>query len=209
MMHLGKRKMKFKVGIIGMGKVGSTIANSMVYLKPVTHIFVADIDKVKIRTEIEELKSVDLLINRYNKEIAIKPYQFIGKESDIIFIACGQARKSSKVVENEIYRKNNKIISDIIKKTGTTSNIYIVTNPSERLARDFNVNELGSRLTQIRKNGHLKNGSWILDRKGYTNWGIAAESYMVVRRAVTLKRRINYFKRRNYADSNINNENIG
>ena len=53
--------------------------------------------------------------------------------------------------------------------------ILLCTNPVERLSKEFGTTPIGTRLDMARLMTDRHDGSWIIEKKGYTNWGCATE----------------------------------
>ncbi|KKL99934.1 hypothetical protein LCGC14_1809470 [marine sediment metagenome] len=167
-----------KIGIIGVGNVGVSIAYTMFFKKGITEIRLNDINKDKALGEAEDLRQAagimrsSIIINAVRKKYLI--------HCDYIFICCGKARQSSSEEMNGLYKDNARLLKKVIKDL-PRDKIYIITNPVERLAKLFKVKYLGKILDETRYLMKAKDGGWIVDKKGNTRWGVAMEAWRVVK----------------------------
>jgi malate/lactate dehydrogenase len=163
-----------KVGIIGMGRVGSSIAAFLMFHPKVNEIYINDINVPKCQAEYEDLmKSAAILNYKVKIKVILDSSFYEFQECDYLFICAGYPRLNSKESMKKLYEKNLGIIDDIVSRLPPAfanpefgKRVYIATNPWEMFALIFKVK--------------AHSGPWILDRKGYTNWGIAAEAYKVI-----------------------------
>ena len=93
-----------KIGIIGIGKVGSALAFALLFHPKVTEIHLVDEIERKLRGEYEDLDTANLLLEA-GKTIKLSNLLEI-KECDIIFIAAGQGRQNSGVTDAELFQTN-------------------------------------------------------------------------------------------------------
>lgn len=166
-----------KCGIVGVGRVGSTIAAFLLFNPKVKFIVLNDIDIPKCLAEREDLEHASWILNQ-EKTIITGSLSEIS-ECDYIFVCAGYARTNSCQKLEKLYDENIGIISNIVDVL-PRERVYIVTNPSSAIAINLGVKSLGDALDRVRFNMKAKSGGWILDRKGYTNWGIASEAYRVI-----------------------------
>lgn len=166
-----------KVGVIGIGKVGSALAFSLLFHPKVTEIHLVDELERKLRGEYEDLDTANLLL-KANKHIQISNLISI-QECDIIFVAAGQARQNSQVSDEELFQINIATVTALIRNLDWNK-VYIITNPSKMLGEKLGVKYLGDDLDMCRETYNKRSGKWVLDQKGFTNWGIAAEAYKVI-----------------------------
>lgn len=156
-----------KVLIIGVGKVGATIAFSLLHISKIEKIYLMDIDQKRLEGENIDLTQASWVL-RDISSTEIVEYGKIPNDIDAIIIVAGKARTYP---HEDIYQENRKIIESIVNMIPDKlkNNTFIVTNPSDKLGSEFNLLALG--------NLHRTFGdcSEILLKKGYTNWGIAAE----------------------------------
>ena len=177
-----------KVGIIGMGRVGSSIAAYLMFHPKVNEIYINDINIDRCQAEYEDLRQSAALLDYKVKIKVITDETFEEfQECQYLFIAAGHPRLNSRESMKHLYDKNYSIINSILNKMPHTffnaefpRKIYIATNPWEMFSIAFKIRPLGPKLDDIRVKLKARCGPWILDRKGYTNWGIAAEAYKVI-----------------------------
>ena len=167
-----------KVGIVGVGRVGSSLAFAMLFHPKVSDIYLSDTNKIALGGEVEDLKQAAVILSKRKKIHQSSCLRM--RDCDYIFIAAGKARFSSDCSMKELFKENYDLIRSITKRF-TKENIYIITNPSDRLGKALALKWLGKKLDDTRKKTNGKSGPWILDHKGYTNWGIASEAYKVIK----------------------------
>jgi malate/lactate dehydrogenase len=189
-----------KIGIIGTGRVGGAIAYAMLFHPKVAEIWLHDIDLKRLMGEQEDLQQAAMFINPVKRIIRTPDLRsFMSTEYKYIFICTGFARQNSLEKMSGLYQKNVKIVAGIIGKITDVaahaeeqgrlkgavddikSRIYVVTNPSDEIAKTLGTRYLGGALDRMRHNTNSHDGPWILDRKGYTNWGIAGEAFRTVK----------------------------
>jgi malate/lactate dehydrogenase len=167
-----------KVGIVGAGRVGGSIAVMLLFHPKVKFLVLNDIDIPKCLAEREDLEHASWILGQ-EKSIITGTLSEIA-ECDYIFVCAGYARTNSAYKLTRLYDENFPIIGSIVSVL-PRDRVYIVTNPSAEIATNLGVKSLGDALDRIRFNMKAKSGGWILDRKGYTNWGIASEAYRVIK----------------------------
>lgn len=174
----GKTKSMKKVGIVGVGRVGSAIASMMLFHPKVETIVLNDIDIPRCLAEKEDLVHAMWILGQ-QKMIITGSLDEVG-QCDYIFICAGKSRENSSQRLSSLYKWNIEIVTKIVASL-PLEKVYIVTNPSVEIAVNLGVNSIGSALDRVRKNMGGMSGGWILDRKGYTNWGVASEAYKTVK----------------------------
>lgn len=161
------------VGIVGVGRVGSAIAFSLIFHSKMDcgNILLNDIDSKRLLGECEDLRqAVDIL----EKDIIVKTASLNEmRYCQHIIIAAGFHRKDSRMTMDTLYRKNREVVAGIVKKF-SKKKVLLITNPASRLGKEFGVRTLETELEDARRDYGGMSGEWILDRKGYTNWGIAS-----------------------------------
>lgn len=168
--------MKTKLAIIGAGRVGSTIANNILYNKPphLREITLMDIDERRRLGELWDLIDAKNMLEQnvvFSKTLS---------KSDVVIITAGHSRGiRSQEGKNTLIVLN--IALDIVKYC-PKAKVYVATNPHEKLYKylkelGINAFELGNRLHKIRK---YHTGKDIIAKKGYTNWGVGAEAYNIL-----------------------------
>jgi malate/lactate dehydrogenase len=165
------------VAIIGTGHVGSSLAFSLIFHPKVENVFLVDNDAEKMQGEIDDLNAASWLL--VNGEMF---YEWKNQEADFIFICAGFARgiiNSVHESDSSLFEANKPVIGRILKKL-PKEKCWIITNPSKMLGECFGVKYLGEKLDEVRQENGLMSGLEILDLKGFTNWGIAAEAWKAV-----------------------------
>ena len=113
------------------------------------------------------------------------------RECDIAFIFAGMKR--TKIADTNawdtdgmmfdgnlaiVWACRDKCLANGIPK----ERIYVITNPSDLIAHRLKCNSVGEFLHEFRRANSMKDGHWLLDKKGYTNWGVVAECVDIVLR---------------------------
>lgn len=177
-----------KIAIIGVGHVGSTIAYSLIPHCKI--LYLMDIDRARLEGEFRDLRHAAYFIN--NKCEIIKGHYKDTRYCDYVIICVGHSRGKAKKDMNKIFDINLPVVRNIINKFTKKFNkeILIVTNPpkeiTEALYAEHNLypkmTPISETLDRARSNIDNKSGMYILLRKGYTNWGIAAAVTMYIMR---------------------------
>ncbi len=167
-----------KIAIIGIGKVGSSVAFALLFHPKVKEILINDIDENKLAGEVEDLKQA---ANIMKKKIIISAstINYMDK-SDYIFICLGKARHSSKESTDALFDNNFPLVRKAIFGL-PKDKVYILTNPTERIAEVLGVKYCGKIMDKVRKQTKAMTGGQIIDRKGNTCFGIASEAWRIVR----------------------------
>ena len=165
------------IGIIGVGNVGKSIAFNLLSHPDVDKILINDIDVDRLEGEIEDLTQAAAIMEQKTEVIMSLKEDML--DCDINFVCIGKRRSCSEESTDDLFYDNIADVSRAIKDLRKES-VWIVTNPTERLAENLGTHYLGKLMDGIRKLTKAHNGGWIIDRKGHTNWGIAAEAYMLV-----------------------------
>jgi malate/lactate dehydrogenase len=173
-----KAKSMIRVGIVGTGRVGSAIAAFLLFHPKVKFIVVNDIDMPKCLGEKEDLEHASWIIGGEKKIIPGTIDEIA--ECNYIFVCAGIARENSSQSMESLYKWNIDVVSQIVERL-PKERVYIVTNPSDAIGINLGVKYIGAALDRVRNRMKGKSGGWILDRKGYTNWGIASEAYKTVK----------------------------
>jgi len=119
-----------KISIIGAGHVGGEIANRLAFQKLADNIVLVDIDKNISLAKAEDISHA-INVYRLNCRIVGSDDFTILKDSDIVVITAGSARKSG-MTRDDLTKTNQKVIrrvtEEIVKFT-PGSIIIVVTNP--------------------------------------------------------------------------------
>ena len=164
---------EIKIAIIGLGRVGSTIAYSLLLRNIGSIIYVYEKDRKKLAGELSDLRHANYIFNR--KKFPIKQGLLRNlKDCDVIIFTAGYSRASSKEKTEDLYSSNRAVI---LKYYSHLKNkiVLLVTNPTERLANEFYFIPISKALDNARLRTDRRSGGWVIDRKGYTNWGCSAE----------------------------------
>lgn len=168
---------QLKVGIIGVGHVGAALAFALLFNKKIKEIWINDRNENRLLGEYEDLLDADAILGS-GVRIEIKDISDI-KDCNKIFICAGEAREKSTDSYEELFKRNLDAVKKIVDVL-PGERCYIITNPADKLGKELGIKYLGDTLdkTRIGIKGH--DGGWILDKKGYTNWGIVAEALKVL-----------------------------
>ncbi len=114
----------YKIGIIGLGKVGGLLAFQLLEKK--YEISVYDIKKEYLKAQILDLEDA------FNKKIQINEINEM-KSNDIIVICAGVQRKENQTRE-DLFKVNQKIIESILNELkGYEGKIITITNPVDKI----------------------------------------------------------------------------
>ncbi len=123
------------IGIIGAGRVGSTIAYGLLENNLAARILLVDLNKEQCHGE--ELDLSDALA--FSRTSSVKQVCFKDLETaNIIIIAAGKAQSSAQENRNELIKTNQAIISDIchnLSNIPKSTIIILVTNPVDIITR--------------------------------------------------------------------------
>jgi malate/lactate dehydrogenase len=182
-----------RIGIVGLGHVGSTLAFALLQVPEVTVIGAVDIDKKKEAGEIEDLTQAMMMLGIEDR-IIIPDIS----NSEMLFICAGHPREYRKATclsgehfetDGALYDKNYPIVQEIVMNACAhdidKNNIYIVTNPSTMIARMLGCHEVGETLDSMRCYSGCESGKWILQQKGFTNFGVVAECVEIVKNFIS------------------------
>lgn len=170
-----------KIGIIGLGRVGSSIAYAMLFHPKVDGLVLIDVDANKLDGELADLLDAKSILSPVNFTISRNDRNELSG-CEYIFIAAGFARKDSSISMDKLMIDNALVIDGIFgQHLLDKSKVYIVSNPYNRLSAYFGTKSCGQVLDAVREYRKSPPGEWILDRKGYTNWGIASECFKVIK----------------------------
>ena len=125
-----------KVAVIGLGKVGSTIAYSLLCgLKELKELALVDIVEPLLEGERLDLGHAAMLLNPALKVSASKSYA-VTKGSEFIVVTAGRAR-TNEATRDELAEFNSKIIRLVcveIKQYAPQATVLVLTNPSSKMA---------------------------------------------------------------------------
>lgn len=127
--------MKKKIGIIGAGAVGTTIAYSLIINNIPADIFLVDIDKARCHGEFLDLSDT-LPFNTSSTTIHVGTLKEI-QTADIIIIAAGKKQEPGQS-RHALLETNQKIIKNIIHPLlplPSSTILIMVTNPVDVLTR--------------------------------------------------------------------------
>lgn len=176
-----------KVKVLGMGNVGSTVAAHLISSDlPITHLYLWDEFRGILSGHEYDLRD---MANVLKKTMTISKSYDIG-DADIFILAVGLARKTSH--EQQQFGANFMIVKECLKMCNPERPVIIVTNPydkiTERLNKEYPLRDFigaGYKLDNSRKLAYSVDperiAEYILDSKGCTAFGIAAEVLEIVR----------------------------
>lgn len=173
-----------KIQIIGMGIVGSTVANNIIVgFYNIDELYICDIDQNNLKGQFRDLSDAKRLLGRNLKIIpVVKPE----KDADIHIVCVGERFYVNDM--KELLHGNYELVYKIVREL--EGEILIVTNPADTITNmlksdGFDVREAGALLDKARENmGYT--GKCIRLLKGFTNFGISAEILLLLRK-LTLK----------------------
>lgn len=181
-----------EIVIIGVGRVGSAIAYSLLFRKWAGTLVLIDIDEKRVTGELLDLSHAGAVLNP-RVSIELGCISDI-RESDVVVITAGAARSRGMNMKTlEVI--NHDVISGLCESMAGIENnaqVIMVTNPAPEM-QGIAANILKNRimipdltLDAIR---HKFYGNWeevemagheILDLKGFTNWGVAAATTRLI-----------------------------
>jgi len=164
-----------KIGVIGLGHVGSAIAFSLLFRwdSRSMSICITDRRPELLEGEYRDLSHASYLL--HEKNIFFKGSWKDFNECDAVIICAGHPRKTPKETDFSLYQRNHALLKGIFSHLSRDMKIIMVTNPAEDFAEAFHCIPAGKILDYVRSKTDKKSGRYILERKGYTNWGIASE----------------------------------
>jgi len=186
-----------KIQIIGIGRVGSTIASLLIASNIDSDIILTDINGELMMAEYYDLSVMARQFRFYGRLLYSSDIQ----KADIYVIVCGESRKPySGMSKQGLYESNLKIVEPVFKQIAELSPCswtLIATNPSSLLARKgldyiqkaiplgLETDTIEDRLSQLfgrHETIHKQDiGEYIFRTKGYTNFGIAGEAVRIIR----------------------------
>ncbi|RLF00165.1 MAG: malate dehydrogenase [Thermoprotei archaeon] len=128
-----------KIGIIGVGRVGSATAFSLLREEYVEELHLMDIVPQVLHAVAEELRHAAAALRR---DIEIFEYEKAEEISgvDLFIITAGFPRKTAKISRRELAGKNAKIMKDLaetLPSRNPEARYVIVTNPVDAMASVF------------------------------------------------------------------------
>ena len=171
--------------IIGVGRVGSAIAFSLLHKPLEGELVLVDVDERRLEGEYLDLAHAakELAPNLKIKTGRMKD----ATDSETIIISAGKAREPRESMDY-LRKVNSSVVAGIClqaKKYAPNARVIVVTNPARAMLgiarRFFSDAEIpDSKLDEMRfaffknQNNVRSAGHQILRLKGYTNWGVAA-----------------------------------
>lgn len=174
--------MIMKIAIIGAGNTGTAIAYTLVVrrIPNLKEIAIIDLDQNKQLGEILDLSDA---ISGLKSTVSLSSDV---NGADYVIVTAGKPRhfdhkKQKFINDRDLYHLNRKFaheIGDFLVENTPHAKILVVTNPSSTIATIFTKKGLhafpmGLKLDEWR--GKFHTGLEILEKKGFTNWGIAIE----------------------------------
>jgi malate/lactate dehydrogenase len=179
------------IQVIGVGKVGSTIAFGILS-KELGHVILTDADEPRLDAEFYDLSI-------YAKHIGLDSNCYVRKSSSLVWASvyvfcCGKARRDDSVSRESLFADNWKIIQPYVDKIAVLNPeawCMIVTNPSTMIAKECmsylpRVIPIGLLTDKIEDSLSCLHGSHecnkkddvglqIFKTKGYTCFGVCGE----------------------------------
>ena len=123
-----------KISIVGLGKVGSAIAFSLLHKIELDELALVDIAENLVRGEALDLGHSSVYLNPNIKILQGKDYSLI-ENSNVVIITAGKPRTADQT-RDELFDFNKKIIESVcneVKQHAPNSKIIILTNPSTQI----------------------------------------------------------------------------
>jgi len=123
-----------KIGIVGVGAVGSSLAFSLMLSESVREIVLVDINKKKAKGEALDLLDACAILHPTN--IFSSDYEGL-KNSDLIAITCGINQKEGQTrldLIGENIKIFKKVLPEILKYISKNTILLVITNPVEILS---------------------------------------------------------------------------
>lgn len=166
---------------IGMGRLGIAVANAMMLLqKHNTHAFFEPLPEARQKLHDGEFAEILMVAAATgNEAVWCEDVPAAG----YYIVTAGVPRTSSTQSKSELYDKNNRILTDLLKDI-PGNKMFIATNPPVELAERFGARPLRSCTDNLRRQvwgseWQVRNNA-MLDAKGYTSYGPAAAIAMEV-----------------------------
>lgn len=169
-----------RICVVGVGRTGGAVAAALVYAQvPFTELVLVDEVKAIATAEVFDTRDADMIMTGRPEE-RIRTGRATGL-FDYCVVCIGESRRSVSEGEWELYQKNIDPCRGVIGLIQAHTYL-VVTNPSvaiaEHLSKEFSKKEIiamGVHLDEVRFKQGFYTAEHILVRKGYTQWGIAAE----------------------------------
>lgn len=165
--------MKNRIAIIGVGRVGTTIAYSLITKNLVSELLLVDIDTQRCEGEVRDLSdALAFCETAHIRQANINQL----KEIDIIIISAGHAQKPGES-RIDLYKKNKPIVQSIIKEISPNNPhaiTLIITNPMDIMTL------VAQQASSLPRNQIFGSGTWLdsqrLRRYLGKEFGVAPES---------------------------------
>ena len=176
-----------KIAIVGIGTLGAEIAYTLMGMQSNNQIYLCEPHKPNQRRAHAEYWDLLPVAKRTRNELEAFPslYQY----ADHYIVTSGERRKSTKQSKASLFKKNYKIVSEIIAKLPHGVHIYIATNPPNELCDAFNkigcdnITALRECTDNAREQVGDKNrvNSIVLEGKGFTQF---TPAYFIAQRVL-------------------------
>lgn len=130
--------MSNKIGIIGDGHVGSTVAQQLILTGLVDDLVMIDVNEAKVRAD--QLDFQDAMANlKHHTTITINDYSAL-KDADIVISAFGNIELEAggeRFAELNYNRERIRAIAESIKKSGFNGILLAITNPVDAITNMY------------------------------------------------------------------------
>lgn len=130
--------MSNKIGIIGDGHVGSTVAQQLILTGLVDDLVMIDVNEAKVRAD--QLDFQDAMANlKHHTAITINDYSAL-KDADIVISAFGNIELEAggeRFAELNYNRERIRAIAESIKKSGFNGILLAITNPVDAITNMY------------------------------------------------------------------------
>lgn len=147
--------MKNTVAIVGIGRVGSTIAYTLIIKNLVSQLLLVDANTDRCEGEVRDI--ADALAFSQTAHIKNASLEE-AKSADIIIISAGFAQKDPSETRLDLAKKNSVIIADIMQKLDplpSSTLILMVTNPVDAMTH------VAQQYSSLPKNNIFGSGTWL------------------------------------------------
>jgi len=169
---------QYRIQIIGMGKMGSAIAYSLMLTKPNLHLILTEFHadhKKEAYAEYLDLKPVAISTDNF---VEMAPY--IDRTADAYVLTAGVPRRHSKESKAGLAEQNIQIALKVCKDIPRRKPIFVVSNPPVQIARALReadwrkviaLRQCTDTLRELTfRERATEANAFVLDNKGHTCW---------------------------------------